>query len=109
MLAAGEVDRVLSRVGPFDDDLGILRRANDDGLFSGAALRDFEAAAVRISTRFEYDFVSWIQRRAGEDGEPVLVIRRDCDGFPAESRKGESEDWDQFGNGRGVGCSASCH
>jgi len=58
MLAPREVDRVLLRVGSFDDDLGVLCRANDDGLFGGAALGDFEASRVCVCSGLENDFVS---------------------------------------------------
>ena len=84
MLAAREIDGVLSSVGSFEEDFRSFGCADDDGFFLGAALRDFEAAAIGVGSGLKNDFVAGIEGRAREDGEPFFVVRRKGDGFRFE-------------------------
>ena len=84
VLAAREVDGVLSGVGSFEEDFRSFGCADDDGFFLGAALRDFEAAAIGVGSGLKNDFVAGIEGRAREDGEPFFVVRRKGDGFRFE-------------------------
>lgn len=74
MLAASEVESILSGVGSFDDDLCALGGANGDWFFFGAALGDLEAAGVGVGSRLQNDLVAGAQSGASEDLEPFFGI-----------------------------------
>lgn len=90
ILAPGEIERVLLRVGSFENDLGSFGSANRHRLPGLPPLTDFQPPGVGVNAARENNFVSGRERGTTQNGEPFSVVRGEIDRFSRHREDGEN-------------------